>query len=539
MIITALCLLRTADITGLAVCVPALAEQKREAGKKVPAQKKRSKKAKAGSVRQVGRKETSAGVRKQEAAVRNEIKQTQGQIEQNELQVKGNLALLENIKRDIDVQQKRVRDLKQREAGLAQKISAIEARIVSGEAHLSLLRDKYVAAVKKMRKARRNANPVAYVFASKNFQQAWRRMRYMRKFAEWRDNRETEIRHQIDVRDKHRRELAGSKRQLDVTLASQEEAQQVLRGKHQAQDETVARLRANGTALRSHLARKQAEANDLNSRISQLIAAEQEEARQAERRRREAEERAAAEKARMEREKAERESAEAVRQAAEARAAEQARKDAESDKPEQEKKKPEKKKDKPKKEPAKKSGRDKQKKQDTPDREARRQDYAEARGRRPRNKAEGNTAGETVKSSVSGSGFAAAKGSLPRPVSGRFDIISRFGRHALADMADVIYDNPGIDAVVSKGASAQAVYPGTVTGVYVLNGFSTVIIVNHGDYYTVYGNIGTPVVKKGDKVKQGQSLGHLVSDPEEGGRTTIHFEVWKNREKQNPEAWIR
>ncbi len=106
-------------------------------------------------------------------------------------------------------------------------------------------------------------------------------------------------------------------------------------------------------------------------------------------------------------------------------------------------------------------------------------------------------------------------------------------------MADVIYDNPGIDAVVSKGASAQAVYSGTVTGVYVLNGFSTVIIVNHGDYYTVYGNIGTPVVKKGDKVKQGQSLGHLVSDPEEGGRTTIHFEVWKNREKQNPEAWIR
>ena len=380
MIITALCLLLTADITGLAVCVPALAEQKREArGKRSRLRKKRSKKLRPVRVRQVGRKETSAGVRKQEAAVRNEIKQTQGQIEQNELQVKGNLALLENIKRDIDVQQKRVRDLKQREAGLAQKISAIEARIVSGEAHLSLLRDKYVAAVKKMRKARRNANPVAYVFASKNFQQAWRRMRYMRKFAEWRDNRETEIRHQIDVLDKNRRELAGSKRQLDVTLASQEEAQQVLRGKHQAQDETVARLRANGTALRSHLARKQAEANDLNSRISQLIAAEQEEARQAERRRREAEERAAAEKARMEREKAERESAEAVRQAAEARAAEQARKDAESDKPEQEKKKPEKKKDKPKKEPAKKSGRDKQKKQDTPDREARRQDYAEAR----------------------------------------------------------------------------------------------------------------------------------------------------------------
>lgn len=106
-------------------------------------------------------------------------------------------------------------------------------------------------------------------------------------------------------------------------------------------------------------------------------------------------------------------------------------------------------------------------------------------------------------------------------------------------MPDVKYDNPGIDAVVSAGSEARAVYDGIVSGVYVVNGFATVILINHGDYFTVYGNIGNPAVSKGDKVKQGQALGKLMSDSDNGGRTTIHFEVWKGREKLNPEHWLK
>ena len=102
-----------------------------------------------------------------------------------------------------------------------------------------------------------------------------------------------------------------------------------------------------------------------------------------------------------------------------------------------------------------------------------------------------------------------------------------------------MFDNPGIDAIVSAGASAQSVYDGTVTGVYVVPGYSTVVIICHGDYYTVYGNIGKPQVSKGQSVKQGQALGKLVSDDDAGGRTTIHFEIYKNREKLNTEQWIR
>ena len=92
---------------------------------------------------------------------------------------------------------------------------------------------------------------------------------------------------------------------------------------------------------------------------------------------------------------------------------------------------------------------------------------------------------------------------------------------------------------MQAGATAQAVYGGTVSGVYMIPGFSTVVIVNHGDYYTVYGNIASSSVKVGDRVRQGQSVGQLTVDPDNPGHSEIHFEVWKGKEKMNPQNWIR
>lgn len=131
------------------------------------------------------------------------------------------------------------------------------------------------------------------------------------------------------------------------------------------------------------------------------------------------------------------------------------------------------------------------------------------------------------------------RGALPRPVSGGFRITSPFGRHSLPDLPDVTYDNPGIDVEVDAGAAAKAVYQGKVSGVYMIPGFATVVIVNHGDYYTVYGNIASSTVKVGDSVKQGQTLGNVAADSDNPGHSTLHFEVWKGREKLNPSSWIR
>ncbi|MDE5974988.1 MAG: M23 family metallopeptidase, partial [Muribaculaceae bacterium] len=140
---------------------------------------------------------------------------------------------------------------------------------------------------------------------------------------------------------------------------------------------------------------------------------------------------------------------------------------------------------------------------------------------------------------AAGTNFANMRGSLPRPVSGSFRVTSRFGRQSLPDLPDVVYDNPGIDAETSSGAAALAVYQGKVSGVYMIPGYHTVVIVNHGNYYTVYGNISSPTVKVGDTVNAGHKLGSLAPDEDDRSHSSIHFEVWRNREKLNPLEWIR
>lgn len=520
-------------------------KSKQKGGEK--GQQKKGSQSKGRSKKKAGKpRETSAGVKRQEQAVSREIAKTEQQIQANDVAVSTNLATLEGLQRDVAVQEGKVRTLRTRRGQLESNIAGCTRSISQCEKRLATMRAKYIAAVKKMRSARKRTNAITFIFSSKSWYQALRRIRYLKKFSDWRNRQEAQIRAEVARLDSEKKRLATNQAALQSTLAAQEQAGRVLVAKQQQQAQTVAQLRANGDALRTHLARKQQEANDLNARVGQLIAAEQAEALAAEQRRQE-QQRIAAEKAKKEQIAAEKRKAE---QAERARLEEEKRKAAEAPVAQAAPKPP---KDKAQKQPPKqqKPKKEKTRKEKAKKPKSDNKRYADARRRRPREDAPkpADKPAQTPKPAAKpkaaapapkqASGFASAKGSLPRPVAGSFTVVSKFGRHPLANLPEVMYDNPGIDAVVSSGASALAVYPGTVTGVYALPGYSTVIIVNHGEYYTVYGNIGTPAVKKGDPVKAGQGLGKLVADPSEGGRTTIHFEVWKNREKQNPEAWIR
>ncbi|MDE6680033.1 MAG: M23 family metallopeptidase, partial [Muribaculaceae bacterium] len=178
--------------------------------------------------------------------------------------------------------------------------------------------------------------------------------------------------------------------------------------------------------------------------------------------------------------------------------------------------------------------------------------YASARHRKNHNdKSDGNkpaksaapaskaTSSASSSASSAHGNFEKMKGQLPRPVSGAFRVISPFGRHPYPCLPDVMYDNLGIDVEVSPGAQVKAVYGGKVSAVFIMPDYQTVVMVNHGNYVTVYGHISTANVKSGDSVTQGQVLGSLVKDGDGGKHSTLHFEVWKNRETQNPMNWIK
>jgi septal ring factor EnvC (AmiA/AmiB activator) len=132
--------------------------------------------------------------------------------------------------------------------------------------------------------------------------------------------------------------------------------------------------------------------------------------------------------------------------------------------------------------------------------------------------------------------FAGNRGRLPWPVD-RGVVAVSFGEHAHPEFKNIKVKNNGIDIATSPEVKAKAVFPGVVSSVISIVNLNYVVIIRHGDYLTVYSNLKSVLVKKGDKVKIRQELGTLFTDPEEN-KTILHFELWHNTYAQNPELWI-
>ena len=139
---------------------------------------------------------------------------------------------------------------------------------------------------------------------------------------------------------------------------------------------------------------------------------------------------------------------------------------------------------------------------------------------------------------LSGS-FEENKGNLLFPVSGDYKIVRPFGRQKHPELKYVETDNNGIDIEVPAGTKARAVFDGKVSAVFRQDGFNKVVMVRHGNYLTIYVNLVEIYVKTGDAVKANQPIGLIFSDKDDDNRTILHFEVRKEREKLNPELWVK
>lgn len=129
------------------------------------------------------------------------------------------------------------------------------------------------------------------------------------------------------------------------------------------------------------------------------------------------------------------------------------------------------------------------------------------------------------------SGFGARKGSLTWPVGG--GRISRaFGPQPHPTLKGVTVPNNGVDISAPAGSAVSSVHTGKVVGVQFIPGYQNMVIVQHGAYYTVYSNLESLSVSKGDEVAAGQAIGKLGSDD-------LHFEVWREKQRLNPAGWLR
>ena len=103
-------------------------------------------------------------------------------------------------------------------------------------------------------------------------------------------------------------------------------------------------------------------------------------------------------------------------------------------------------------------------------------------------------------------------------------------------MRNVERNSPGIDIQTQPDEMGQCIFAGEVTAVASIPGFNRAVIIQHGEYRTVYAKLNKVLVKKGQKVKVGDKLGEIYTDND--GISELHFQLWKGGQKLNPESWL-
>ena len=131
--------------------------------------------------------------------------------------------------------------------------------------------------------------------------------------------------------------------------------------------------------------------------------------------------------------------------------------------------------------------------------------------------------------------FVSNKGSLPWPVA-KGAKVGDYGNYAHPDVPSVMIENHGIDIMTDAGAPVRAIFSGEVTVVMDVVG-SKVVIIRHGEYISVYQNLASVSVKKGDKVSTKQNIG-TVGKNAASNTYELHFEIWKNEANLNPNSWL-
>ena len=395
-------------------------------------------------------------------------KQLQSEIASLEKEISTANQLLKKTKKDKEMTLNEVsildQKIKQREQLIKtynEQIGVLDEEINKGQSNikslnkdLTNLRKEYAKMVSFAYKNRNNYNKLGFIFASKDFNQAFTRLRYIRQFN---DARKVKMEQIASTERQITSEVEASQqaREEQATLLKDEKTQkEALQKEKKELNGQVTKLKKKEGNLQQDIKNKQQQAKKLQKAIDDIIA---EEIRKA--------------------------NAEAERK---------------------------------RKEEAKKNA-NKSKTTTTP---------------ASKEKGMALTPAEKTLST----NFVNNKGKLPWPVE-RGVISSSFGKHASVVSDKVTVTNNGIDIATTENAQARAVFDGEVASVTKLTGSNTVVILRHGEYFTVYSNLENVTVKRGDKVKTKQNIGTVHTNKTEN-KTELHFELLKEQSRQNPANWL-
>jgi septal ring factor EnvC (AmiA/AmiB activator) len=402
------------------------------------------------------------------------------------------LGQLNVIKEKLTVKQGQIQHISTQLQGIETNVHQTVKQVLSTQEQLARLKIEYAKLMYAASKTSSGFNQLMFLFASESFNQFVVRLRYVRQYTEERQKQALRI---IGAQQQLSHELDGltQQRQRQKSLLSTQLVEnRNLLGLKTEQDEVVEQLSQQEQGLRQELAQRQQAVARLDDLIAQRV--REEIAR-------------AAHAARLA-------AAAARRRAARSAAVAAGRRRSPSSRS---------------------SARDDEVNTDTtrdddpsanPESDAPEETVADRRASR---------VALTPETALVSSGFAGNRGLLPWPVAHGF-VAQHFGRHPHPVLRHVTVDNRGVDIQTNQGEAVRAVFGGRVLTVAQVPGMNTIVMIQHGEYFTVYAKLRSVNVHEGEQVSAREAIGSAATDAD--GTAQVQFQVWRNSANLNPENWL-
>lgn len=512
------------------------------------------------------------GLQGQRANIQKKIKEQERALRRNQADVKKRLQDLMVLNGEIDQRQKNIDGIQQDIHHIDGNIGLLNTQLKTLEQQLQDRKNKYIRSMRYMTRHHSVQDKLMFIFSAKNLTQMYRRLSFIRQYSAYQKAQGEAVKaKQKQVTEKHK-QLQVVKGHKNNLLYKGQQEKTALEGKQTEQQQVVQGLQKQQKTIQAVIADQRKKDAAINAQIDRLIAIEVEKARAraAAEAKRKAEAQAAAQRRREElarrKAQAEAEARENARRIEEARrkereaelarqraaeenrkaqelarkAQEEARLQAENSAKARAQDKARARAEKAAREAAEQANRQARAEQAAREAEADRRAAElkaktdEARNRKELASArrEANDAAtlSTVDRMLSG-GFEANRGRLPMPITGTYKIVSHFGQYNVQGLSGVTLDNKGINLLGKPGCVARSIYDGEVSAVFGYGGMWNVLV-RHGAYISVYCNLKSVSVHKGQKVSTRQALGAVGAD------NILQFQLRKETAKLNPEAWL-
>jgi septal ring factor EnvC (AmiA/AmiB activator) len=369
------------------------------------------------------------------AKLQQEIKKVNTLLFKTKKEEKNLLHQVGDLNRKIKVRTKLISTIDQEAQILNKSVKTNSKKIKALEKDLQILKDDYAEMIYKSYKGKSLQSRMMFVFSSKSFNQAYKRLKYMKQYTTYRKKQGEEIIVKTDIIKVLNDTLKVQKTQKDFLLSEHREEQSKIESEKKEQEILITKVKSKEKKYISEIRKKQKEERKIDAQIEKLI-----------------------------------------------------------------------------------------------------RDAIAAS--KKKNKSKSKSAGFflTPEAKALASKFQLNKGKLPWPVTNAL-VVRRFGTIPHETLSGITIQSNGIHIATNKNSTAKTIFEGSVLAIQVTSEGLKTVMIQHGNYITLYSNLETVTIQKGDKVSLNQNLGKIHTD-KVTGKTILKFQIWRDTKKENPSYWL-